>query len=105
MQSTRTSDAHMLRTPVSCCIITKNESDRIERCILSLRDIVDEIVVVDSGSEDDTVAKATSLGAKVFFNAWEGFGPQKRHARQTTGFSILMLTKSLHRSLRRRSPP
>ena len=80
MQSTRTSDADMLRAPVSCCIITKNEGDRIERCILSVRDIVDEIVVVDSGSEDDTVAKATSLGAKVFFNAWEGFGPQKRFA-------------------------
>jgi glycosyltransferase involved in cell wall biosynthesis len=66
--------------PLSCCIITKNESDRIERCIVAVRDIVDEIVVVDSGSEDDTVAKATTLGARVFFNAWDGFGPQKRYA-------------------------
>jgi len=65
---------------LSCCIIAHNEGDRIERCILAARDIVDEIVVVDSGSTDDTVAKAKALGAKVHFHAWDGYGPQKRHA-------------------------
>ena len=34
---------------LSCCIIAHNEGDRIERCIRAVRDIVDEIVVVDSG--------------------------------------------------------
>jgi glycosyltransferase involved in cell wall biosynthesis len=67
---------------LSCCIIAKNEGDRIERCILSVRDVVDEIVLVDSGSEDDTVAKAAALGAKIFFRAWDGFGPQKRYAEE-----------------------
>jgi len=66
--------------PLSCCIITQDEGGRIERCILAAREIVDEVVIVDSGSTDDTVAKATSLGAKVFFNAWDGYGPQKRYA-------------------------
>lgn len=66
--------------PLSCCIITQDEGDRIERCILAAREIVDEVVIVDSGSTDDTVAKAKSLGAKVFFNAWDGYGPQKRYA-------------------------
>lgn len=66
--------------PLSCCIITKDEGDRIERCILAVRGIVDEIVVADSGSTDDTVAKARALGAKVFFHAWDGYGPQKRFA-------------------------
>lgn len=65
---------------LSCCIIARNEGDRIERCILAARDVVDEIVVVDSGSTDDTVAKAKSLGASVFFNKWDGYGPQKRFA-------------------------
>ena len=60
---------------LSCCIIAHNEGDRIERCILATRDIVDEIVVVDSGSTDDTVAKAEALGAKVTFHAWDGYGP------------------------------
>jgi glycosyltransferase involved in cell wall biosynthesis len=66
--------------PLSCCIITQDEGDRIERCILAAHDIVDEIIVVDSGSTDDTVAKAKALGAKVFFHAWDGYGPQKRFA-------------------------
>ena len=65
---------------LSCCIIAHNEGDRIERCIRAARGIVDEVVVVDSGSTDDTVAKAEALGAKVFFNAWDGYGPQKRFA-------------------------
>jgi glycosyltransferase involved in cell wall biosynthesis len=43
---------------ISCCIIAHNEADRIERCILAARDIVDEVVVVDSGSTDQTVEKA-----------------------------------------------
>ena len=65
---------------LSCCIIAHNEGDRIERCIRAARDIVDEVVVVDCGSTDDTVAKAKALGAKVFYNAWDGYGPQKRFA-------------------------
>jgi glycosyltransferase involved in cell wall biosynthesis len=65
---------------LSCCIIAHNEADRIERCIRAARTVADEVVVVDSGSTDDTVEKAKSLGAKVFFNAWDGYGPQKRYA-------------------------
>lgn len=65
---------------LSCCIIAHNEGDRIERCIAAARDVVDEVIVVDSGSTDDTVAKAEALGAKVLFRAWDGYGPQKRYA-------------------------
>jgi glycosyltransferase involved in cell wall biosynthesis len=87
MQLTHTSDAEV---PVSCCIITKNEGDRIERCILSVRDIVDEIVVVDSGSEDDTVEKAKALGAKIFVRKWDGFGPQKRYAEECATYNWIL---------------
>jgi len=65
---------------ISCCIIAHNEGDRIARCIEAVRGIVDEVIVVDSGSTDDTVAKAQAMGAKVVFNAWDGYGPQKRFA-------------------------
>ncbi len=65
---------------LSCCIIAHNEGDRIERCIRAIERIVDEIVVVDSGSTDDTIAKSQALGAKTFFNKWDGYGPQKRFA-------------------------
>ncbi|MEM6650287.1 MAG: glycosyltransferase family 2 protein [Pseudomonadota bacterium] len=66
--------------PISCTIITKNEGDRIGRTILSTRGLVDEVVVVDSGSTDDTVAVCEDLGARVIHNPWPGYGPQKRFA-------------------------
>lgn len=66
--------------PVSCFIIAKNEADRISRAIESVRDLVDEVIVVDSGSTDGTQSLAESLSARVIFNEWRGYGPQKRFA-------------------------
>ncbi len=63
--------------PISAFIIAKNEADRIPKAILSVRDWVDEVIVVDSGSTDDTVKIAESLGAKTFFHEWQGYGRQK----------------------------
>ncbi len=68
------------KLPVSATIIAKNEADRISRTILSVRDWADEVIVVDSGSTDDTVSISEALGASVFFNTWPGYGPQKRFA-------------------------
>ena len=67
---------------LSCCIITRDEGDRIERCIQAALKIADEVVIVDSGSTDDTILKAKSLGAKVYHHPWDGFGPQKRYAEE-----------------------
>ena len=64
--------------PISCFIIAKNEADRIGRTITSVRALVDEIIVIDSGSTDGTQELAAGLGARVVFNAWPGFGQQKR---------------------------
>ncbi|GAB6050029.1 glycosyltransferase family 2 protein [Hydrogenophilus islandicus] len=63
--------------PLSVFIITKNEADRLPAAITSVRDWVDEVIVVDSGSTDATVAVAESLGARVLLRAWTGYGPQK----------------------------
>lgn len=68
------------RLPVTCAIIARDEEDRIGRCIASVADLVDEVVVVDSGSVDRTVEVAQAHGARVVFNAWPGYGPQKRFA-------------------------
>jgi glycosyltransferase involved in cell wall biosynthesis len=66
--------------PVSVFIITKNEADRIGKTIRAVRELTDDLVVVDSGSTDGTQAIAQELGARVIFNAWPGYGPQKRFA-------------------------
>lgn len=73
-----TAAAGSKKLPVSCFIIAKNEADRIGATIASVRDWTDEVIVIDSGSTDDTVAVAEAAGAKVIFNPWPGFGQQKR---------------------------
>lgn len=66
--------------PISVFIITLNEVDRVHRTILSVRDWVQEVVVVDSGSTDGTPQACEELGAKVVHHDWQGYGPQKRFA-------------------------
>ncbi len=65
---------------VTCTIVACNEADRIERTLRSVAGLVDEIVVVDSGSSDDTVVLAERYNARVVQHDWVGFGPQKRFA-------------------------
>lgn len=56
---------------LSICIIAKNEAENIQRCITSLAGTADEIIVVDTGSKDETADVAKSLGAKVILAGWE----------------------------------
>jgi len=64
--------------PISVYIVAKNEADRIGRAVRSVVQWVDEVIVVDSGSEDATVLVASEAGARVLYHAWPGYGPQKR---------------------------
>lgn len=67
------------RKLLSVIIITKNEGANIQACLDSVA-FADEIVVVDSGSTDDTVDIARKAGAVVIQTDWPGFGPQKNRA-------------------------
>lgn len=58
---------------ITAIILTKNEEVNIEKCIRSVKPIVKRIVVVDSGSTDDTVNVAQSLGAEVMVNELKPF--------------------------------
>jgi glycosyltransferase involved in cell wall biosynthesis len=66
------------KLPLSVFIITKNEADRIAEVINAVREIADEIIIVDSGSSDKTGEISEKMGAKFIFNQWQGYGPQKR---------------------------
>jgi len=56
---------------VSLCMIVKDEEKHLAKCLQSAKTIVDEMIVVDTGSSDRTKELATIFGAKVFDFAWE----------------------------------
>ena len=64
-------------TKITALIITLNEEKHIGACLDSLREVADEVIVVDSFSTDMTKAIAVSKGAKVIEKEFLGFGPQK----------------------------
>ena len=64
---------------ISAIIITKNEEHSIRECLSSIS-WVDEIIVVDSGSKDQTLKICKEFGVKVFSKPWRGFGLQKNEA-------------------------
>ena len=55
---------------ISLCMIVKNEAGTLERCLSSVADLVDEIIIVDTGSTDDTKAIAKRYTAKVYDFPW-----------------------------------
>jgi glycosyltransferase involved in cell wall biosynthesis len=65
--------------PLSVAIITRDEAENLPGCLQSVA-FADQIVVVDSGSRDETVPIAAAAGCDVFSEAWCGFGPQKQLA-------------------------
>jgi glycosyltransferase involved in cell wall biosynthesis len=76
---------------LSVIVIARNEAAHIGACLESVR-WAHEIVVLDSGSTDDTVATARRFTPLVFEQAWLGFGPQKNAAiERTTGDWILAI--------------
>lgn len=76
--------------PLSIFIIAQNESDRIGRTIAAVRDLTDDIVLVDSGSTDGTQTIAADLGARVLHNDWPGYGRQKRFAEEQCRYDWLL---------------
>ena len=62
---------------LTVAVLTHNEARRIEACLRSAA-FADRLVVVDSGSTDDTIERARAIGAEVFVHAdWQGFAVQR----------------------------
>ncbi len=68
-----------MQVALSLVLITKNAGQQLENCLASVP-FADEIVIVDSGSTDETESIARNYGANVIHNPWCGFGPQKQFA-------------------------
>jgi len=68
---------------ISAIIITKNEEENIEKCLSSIS-WVDEIIIVDSGSNDRTEEISRKYTNNFYFNEWIGFGPQKQFCLEKT---------------------
>lgn len=78
---------------LSACLIVKNEEQRLPQCLESLRSLADEIIVVDTGSSDRTVAIAKKYQARVFHFAWcDDFSQARNYAiAQAKGKWILVI--------------
>lgn len=70
----------MKRKKISCFLIVCNEADRIEASLKPLHGWADQLIVLDSGSTDGTIAIAQKYADRVYQTDWPGFGPQRNRA-------------------------
>lgn len=78
---------------ISLCTIAKNEEIALPKCLSSVKDVVDEIVVLDTGSTDRTVEIAKEFGAKIYHFGWcNDFSAARNQAlKYVTGDWVLVL--------------
>lgn len=72
---------------VSLCMIVKNEEKFLYDCLNSVKDIVDEMIIIDTGSTDNSIAIANEFGAKIYFYSWNNNFSEARN------YSITKATK------------
>jgi glycosyltransferase involved in cell wall biosynthesis len=75
---------------ISAIIITKNEERNIERCLQSLQGVVDEIIVVDSFSTDNTEAICQKYNVKFYQKEWLGYAEQKNYANSLSENDLIL---------------
>lgn len=78
---------------ITAIILTKNESKNIKDCIESISSLVKRIVVVDSGSVDNTVEISKSMGAEVFFHCFENYSNQFNWGIDNVGVSTAWILR------------
>lgn len=77
---------------VSLCLIAKDEEEFILSCLNSAKHLVDEIIVVDTGSRDETAGAALAAGARVFNFSWTGdFAAARNFALERAGSDWILV--------------
>jgi tetratricopeptide (TPR) repeat protein len=83
-----------LKTPlISACLIVKNEEDFLPGCLASIKDVADEIILVDTGSKDRTLEIAAEYGCRIIHFPWTGdFSAARNESlKHATGDWILII--------------
>lgn len=82
-----------MKTRLSLCVIARNEGESIGRCLASAAGLAEQMIVVDTGSVDDTVEVARAAGASVFEEVWRGDFAAARNSslERATGDWVLFL--------------
>jgi len=76
---------HRRSVSLSACMMIRDEERNLPRCLNSIKDVVDEIVVVDTGSTDRSVEIVKSFGAKVYHHPWEN--DFSKHRNQSMSYA------------------
>lgn len=103
------------KLPLSVVIITLNEATSLPDCLNSIQ-FAQDIVVMDSGSTDQTLTIAKNKGARTFHQPWLGYGQQKNEAIKKAKFDWILcldaderpdeqLTNSIHQTMNTPNPP
>ncbi len=75
---------------LSVVIICKDEAYNIAKCLAAATQVSDDIIVVDSGSIDDTISIAHNLGARVFNYDWRGYGANKNYGNDQAKYNWIL---------------
>lgn len=78
---------------ISLCMIVKNEEDNLGRCLESVKQLVDEMIIVDTGSTDSTVTIAERYGARVYHFEWnDNFSEARNYGlKQASGDWVMIM--------------
>ena len=89
---------HMMSKPVSVVLCARNEADRIEKSISAIQACQpDELIVVDGGSTDDTVAVAERMGARVIRSGGKGLAPDRQLGADHASHDLIAFIDADHR--------
>ena len=75
---------------LSVVLITFNEGHHIAKCLKAVQAVADEIVVIDSGSTDDTIEVCKAYGARVISHRWSGYSAQKNFGNNQTSLDWIL---------------
>ena len=67
---------------ISLCMIVRNEESVLDRCLSGVKDIADEIIIVDTGSDDETKNIAAKYTDKIYDSKWTAIFPGRPNRRR-----------------------